>query len=278
MIDDLLSPSRIEPLEPEAGDTERAWEEVGRRRRARARRTQIVTGLGLVLVVAAGLLPSLGQETKLAKLDVAGRESTREVESAQRSDEIVEPAGEESAASGIGAEPRQSPFSAGSSQPPAAAPGHASPSEPPTAPPAKPPVERTRRNTTIVPCVTDWCLMASATRQGDRYALALDICVPVGTRTRRFSYPTTQEADFSVAPNSVPGAPVWTWSSGQRFPANLHHVDITAGECVMWTTHWDATDESGARLEPGTYRLSVRSLAEQTAERSTATTTFQISE
>ena len=67
-------------------------------------------------------------------------------------------------------------------------------------------------------------------------------------------------------------------AAGQKFAANEHHVDIAPGECVMWTTHWDRTDESGAALEPGTYRLSARSLAEQLGAYNTSETTFQISE
>lgn len=278
MIDDLLSPSRIEPLEPEPGAPEQAWEEVGRRRRARARRAQVAAALGLVLVVAAGILPSLGQETKLAKLDVAGPDSAaRRIEKAEPPAELVEPSAEDSTGGGIGARPSPGPATGGPSQSPTAAPRPASPSERPPAGPTKPPVQRTRHNSTIVPCVTDWCLMAWATKSGDHYALGLDICVPVGARTRRFSYPTTQEADYIVSPgNSPDAAPVWTWSKGQTFPANLHHVDIPAGQCVSWKTLWDATDESGAPLEPGNYRLTVRSVAEQAGNRSTTSITFRI--
>lgn len=279
MIDDLLSRARIEPLDVEPGATEQAWQEVGRRRRARVRRAQVATGLGLVLVVAVAVLPSLGQESKLAKLDVAGRDSSRRVEFDTPAVELVDPSPADPSGSGIGA--RQGPAAGDPASPQSAtpSPNPAPSSERATAPPAKPPVERTRRNSTVVPCITDWCLIATAAENGDRYELAMDICVPVGARARRFSYPTTQEVDLAVSPGtSADAAAVWTWSKGQRFAPNPHHVDISAGECVTWKTLWDGTDEAGEPLEPGNYRLSVHSPAEQAGDRSTATTTFRVSE
>ena len=277
MIDDLLSPKRIEPLAPEPEALETAWAEVGRRRRTRARRTQIATGLSLVLLVAAALLPSLGQETKMAKLDVAGREQTREVEAEAPADEVVEAAEPSSAPSGIGAAAKPAATSGSPNQQKAAPPPN-SPTPPNASRPSKPPVERTRRQTTLIGCFSDWCMSASAIRTGAHYSLAMDICVPVGNRARRFSYATTQEVDLAVLPGDPKDpAPLWTWSLGQTFPTDEHHVDISAGECVRWETTWDGTDEAGNPLEPGTYRLTVRSSAEQAGER-TGTARFQISE
>lgn len=275
MIDDLLSTERIEPLAPEPDAMEAAWAEVGRRRRARARRTQIATGLGLVMVVGVALLPSLGQETKMAKLDVAGREQARQVE-AEAPIDVVEPDDADPASSGIGTGVKP-PGRSGSSEPQTAAPRTGSPAPPRASRPSKPPVERTRRNATLVGCVADWCMSASAGKVDENYSLAMDICVPVGTRARRFSFATTQEVDLTVSSGNSSNRPkVWTWSLGQAFRSNEHHVDISAGECVTWSTVWDGTDEAGNGLEPGSYRLDVRSLADQAADR-TAAATFQIS-
>ena len=121
-------------------------------------------------------------------------------------------------------------------------------------------------------------MTASAAKSGESYVLSESICVPVGYRARRFSYSTIQEVDLVV----MSGAPqdqtaLWTWSLGQAFRSDEHHLDISAGECVTWTTVWDGTDEAGEPLDPGTYRLEVESLAEQAAG-TTATATFQISE
>ena len=131
---------------------------------------------------------------------------------------------------------------------------------------------------TLIGCVAEWCMNASAAKSGESYVLSETICVPVGNRARRFSYSTVQEVDLVVMTgNSQDQTPLWTWSLGQAFGGNEHHLDISAGECVTWTTAWDGTDEAGDPLDPGTYRLEVQSLAEQAAG-TTATATFQISE
>lgn len=114
-------------------------------------------------------------------------------------------------------------------------------------------------------------------REGDSYALNLDLCVAVGARARRFSYDTTQEADLWVATTAISPETLWSWSLGQQFPADEHHLDIAAGECIKWTVLWDGTDEAGEPLPPGNYRLFAKSLAEQAGQSSTTETTFQIS-
>ena len=277
MIDDLLSPARIEPLAPESGAPEAAWDEVCRRRRARRLRAQVAAAAGLVLVVMVGMLPSMDDRERAAELDVAGRDtiSGDPLEMPQFSPveptDAAEPSG--SSGSGRGTTAGRAPSA------PAAAPT-AEQVRPGAQAPApgrpKPAMERTRYENIYIGCI-DWCLSSNALKAGENYVLRLDLCVAVGGRARRFSYTTTQELDLWVATSDPSPETLWTWSLGQHFSPNEHHIDIAAGECVSWQTVWDATDERGEHLEPGTYRLFAKSLAEQVAPNSTTETTFQIS-
>ena len=280
MIDELLSPARIESLAPEPGASDAAWDEVCRRRRTRNLRAQLAAGVGLVLVVMVGLLPSLDDGGRGAELDVAGRETieAQAVETPSLSDadpdDAARTADGGSDNSGRGTGSGRSPSA------PAVAPTADQPrpgAQAPTPGRPKPPMERSRYETINIGCI-DWCLSPQALRQGDEYALKLDLCVAVGARARRFSYATTQETDLWVSTGGQRYETLWTWSLGQQFLPNEHHLDIGPGECVSWQTLWDATDEHGQRLEPGNYRLFGKSLAEQTAPNSTTETTFQISE
>ena len=276
MIDEILRSSRIQPLEPQQGDADLAWEEVCRRRRTRTLRTQVVAAAGLVVVVMVGLLPSLQDVDNPAQLNVAGQSSGRRVE-------VASPGGQkevtrEDLASGAteSAERPSGSRASGPSSPAAAAdqPPAAGQPQTPSAARTKPPANRTRYETVSVGCL-DWCLQGRATRAYDGYELSMDLCVAVGGRTRRFSFATAQELDLSVSSQNGPAE--WTWSVGQRFAANEHHVDIAAGECAKWTVIWDATDESGSALPAGRYTLNVRSLAEQAAGASSASS-FDIPE
>ena len=280
MIDQLLSPARIEPLAPESGGADAAWDEVCRRRRTRNLRTQVAAGVGLVVVVMVGLLPSLDDGGRAAELDVAGRETTEThaVETPSMND--AEPSdspdlsADERGASGRGPSSGRAPR-ASAVAPPADTPRPGAQAPTPGRP--KPAMERTRYESIYIGCL-DWCMSPQALKQGEDYALKLDLCVAVGGRTRRFSYATTQEADLWVATMGSDPETLWTWSLGQHFSPNEHHLDVGPGECVTWETVWDATDERGQRLEPGNYRLFAKSLAEQTAPNSTTQTTFQITE
>ncbi|HUR49830.1 MAG TPA: BsuPI-related putative proteinase inhibitor [Acidimicrobiales bacterium] len=278
MIDDLLSSARLEPLAPEPGASAAAWEEVGRRRRRRTLRTQLAACVGVVVLVMVGLLPSLDGGGRVAELDVAGRETNadRVVESpalleAESEDDSPVDAGRGSR----GAEPGsggRAPFE--SEVAPAPAQSRPGASAPSTGRP-KPPVERTRYETVYIGCL-EWCLTPSVVREGDVFVLTLDLCVAVGARARRFSYATTQEVDMWVATSEPSPETLWTWSLGQQFAAQEHHLDISAGECVRWIAKWDGTDERGEPLPAGNYRLFTKSLAEQVAPNSTTETTFQI--
>lgn len=277
MIDDLLSPARIEPLAPESGASDNAWDEVCRRRRARNLRAQVAAGVSLVVVVMVGLLPSLDDGGRAAELDVAGRETTQGVAVEKPSLSDVDPHDDStdvpaSTNSGRGVSSGRGPgASAVAPSVDQSRPG----AEAPTPGRPKPPMERTRYETLNIGCI-DWCMSPRALKVEDHYALQLDLCVAVGARARRFSFATTQELDMWVATATNTPETLWTWSLGQQFSPNEHHVDIGPGECVTWQTLWDATDERGEQLEPGNYRLFARSLAEQTAPNSTTETTFQV--
>ena len=276
MIDQLLSPARIESLAPEPGASEAAWDEVCRRRRTRNLRAQVAAGVGLVAVVMVGLLPSLDDGGRAAELDVAGRETTdaRIIERPSITDDEPDdsPQVPDGPSDAAGRGPGPSP------NVPAAAPSADQPrpgAQAPTPGRTKPVMERSRYETINIGCI-DWCLQPHVLKEGDDYALNLDLCVAVGGRVRRFSFATTQELDMWVATGTANPETLWTWSLGQQFSPNEHHLDIAPGECVRWRTLWDATDERGEDLEPGNYRLYAKSLAEQTAPNSTTETTFQI--
>lgn len=279
MIDELLSPARIEPLKPESGASEAAWDEVCRRRRARNLRTQLATGVGLVVIVMIALLPSLDADGRAAELDVAGRETTEaeRVETPSLSDVDPEDASEPptgaNAGRGGAISGRAPSASAVATPTDQARPG----AQAPTPGRPKPAMERTQQENIYIGCL-DWCMSPRVLKAEDAYALQLDLCVAVGARARRFSFATTQELDMWVATAGTEPETLWTWSLGQHFSPNEHHLDIGPGECVTWETLWDATDEGGQALEPGNYRLFAKSLAEQTAPNSTTETTFQINE
>ena len=278
MIDELLSPARIESLPPEPGGSEVAWDEVIRRRGRRVLRAQVAAGVGLVLIVMVGLLPSLDDGGRAAELDVAGDPSGQRATSDAPSlmDEQPE-APEDVSGEGGSVGPRSSGRAPGTS---AASPAviESRPSAPvPAAGRPKPAMRRTQQESFYIGCI-EWCLQPQVLKEGDRYALRMDLCVAVGGRARRFSYATVQEVDMWVATNEQQPQTLWTWSLGQQFPTSEHHLDISPGQCVMWQTLWDATDERGEPLEPGNYRLFAKSLAEQTAPNSVTETTFQISE
>lgn len=276
MIERVLSPDRIEALAPEPGAVDAAWADVNRRRRQRLVRAQVGAGLGVALLLIVALLPSLGTADRPAELDVAGRDTIegRTSESPSLLDTDSQNTPEE------GGGDDSNPASALSGTPAESVgdpPGR--PSAPGTAAPApgrpKPPVEQTRRETLYIGCI-EWCLSPRVIPEGDSYLLNLDLCVGVGSGTRRFSYATVQEVDFWVATQGTSPDTLWTWSLGQQFAAREHHVDIASGECVRWTALWDGTDEQGKPLPPGDYRLFAKSLAEQAERNSTTETTFRI--
>ena len=275
MIDDLLSPARIEPLAPEPGGSEAAWDEIGRRRRTRTLRAQVAAGVGLVLIVMVGLLPSLDDRGRAAELDVAAPEANRRATIDRPS--LLEDESDDTADESTGGV--RAGGSAGGTPPASVAAPAPAPSRPGAPAPApgraKPPVERTRAESIYIGCL-EWCLSAQALKEDDVYALRLELCVAVGARARRFSYATTQELDLWVTAAADEAKALWTWSLGQRFPVHEHHLDIGPGECVTWQTNWDGTDEGGQTLPAGNYRLFAKSLAEQVATNSTTETTFQI--
>ena len=277
MIDDLLSPARIEPLAPASGGAEDAWDEVCRRRRARNLRAQVAAGVGLVAVVMVGLLPSLDDGGRAAELDVAGRDTVQ----AERVETPSWPEADPEEATDLPVTDRPGRVTDPGRAPSPSAAAPAAQPRPGAQAPApgrtKPPMERTRYENIYIGCL-DWCMSPQVLRQDDAYSLTLDLCVAVGARARRFSFPTTLETDLWVTTTANSPDTLWTWSVGQQFTPQEHYVDIGPGECVTWQTLWDATDEQGARLEPGDYRLFAKLFAEQVAPNSTTETTFQISE
>lgn len=275
MIDELLSSARIEPLAGEPGAAEAAWREVGRRRRRRTLRTQVVAGIGVVVLVMVALLPSLDEGGRASELDVAGRETNGRpnVDSPLLDTEVEDaPAADGERGAGLEGSSGRAPSESGAAPAPAQSrPGVSAPAPGRT----KPPVERSRYETVYIGCL-EWCLSPSVVKGEDTYALSLDLCVAVGARARRFSFPTTQEVDLWVTTSEASPETLWTWSLGQQFAPQEHHVDISPGECVRWTTSWDGADERGEPLPAGTYRLFTKSFAEQVAQSSTTETTFQI--
>lgn len=277
MSAELFSPHRIEPLAPEPGASAAAWDEVRRRKGKRLLQTQVAAGVGVVLMVMVGLLPSLDEGGRAAELDVAGRETNQSPAPESPSFLITEadegadatPPGPDAPA---GDSARTAAGTFGDAAPPPQ-PGTATPTVTPDR--AKPPLERSRSSGITFGCF-EWCLFARVVPEGESYALSLDLCTAVGTRTHRFHFPTTQEVDLTVTTADSSRETLWSWSRGQHFPAAEHHVDIPAGECMEWTTRWDRADEDGQPLPPGRYRLVGKSLAEEVRPRNTTEATFEI--
>lgn len=279
MIDDLLDPRRIEPLEPRAEDADAAWREVSRRRRVRTLRSQVAAGVAVVAMVMIGVLPSLDDGGRVADLKVADRDGAPGNHLVPmpegRADQSTPTGQDHPLADAV--ESRSPTAEPGKSIEPPATPTARPRDEAPTAGRAKPTVERTRYASVPIGCI-DWCLSGDVVAQGDGFLLSLDLCLPVGGRARRFSFSTTQEVDFRIDTAGTPGTTVWTWSLGQHFPARDHHVDIQSGECVRWSAPWDATDEAGRRVPGGSYRLRAASLAEQLQGTQAADRSFQVPE
>jgi hypothetical protein len=103
-----------------------------------------------------------------------------------------------------------------------------------------------------------WCVNyvgALAGRSGQDVTLSIELCRLPGFRTAAASFPTSQEADFTVSTTGPSARRVWRWSDGRAFADARHEVPIGAGTCVRWSTRWGVRDGSGRPLPAGRYDL-----------------------
>lgn len=73
-----------------------------------------------------------------------------------------------------------------------------------------------------------------------------------GDETVRLQMRTGQLFDFIVQRD---GQEVWRWSQGRAFTQALTQLVLLPNEMRGFTVRWDGTDNSGARVPPGTYTL-----------------------
>lgn len=257
-------PGRIEELSFDPAAADEAWSEVVRRRNARTRRGGLAAGTALVALVLAAVLPPAMDSAPDSPVRVASRGR----------DSALRPAPDQGKP-----DEGEIHMDSGPSGPGPGRPGvrtaveEGSPPEPRKerlSPPAdsarKAPVKRTRTEgqNLFVGCVSRFCVSARVQSPAAHHELQMNLCVPVSGRAWRFTYDTSQEADFRIAPEGE--EPIWTWSAGQRFAASEHYLDIAPGECVDWTTAWETVDERGQRVDSGRYVLTVKTLAKQASD------------
>jgi hypothetical protein len=263
-----LDDRRLPELPVREADLESAWAQVVRRR---SRRNQITGGLSVValfaVVTAALALPNSGHRPP-AEVEVAApRVDMRTPEPEEEAQAEGPGAPRTGGRTGSAAKPAGSPAPRGETPRPPSGPSAARPT-------SKPELDRKRSQTLLIGCF-DFCVGARIARDGEEWVLTSQLCVAVGTRTRQFTYATLQEIDLTIS-ETAGSEPLWRWSTGQQFPASEHQLDLASGECMVWSAPWLGTDENGEPLEPGSYTFTTKNFADEVADRSTSSTTFQI--
>ena len=76
-----------------------------------------------------------------------------------------------------------------------------------------------------------------------------------GSETVRLLMRTGQLFDFIVQRN---GEVVWRWSEGRAFTQAVTQLVLLPDETRAFTVRWDGTDNTGARVPPGSYTVTGR--------------------
>lgn len=103
-----------------------------------------------------------------------------------------------------------------------------------------------------------WCVNyvgARSGKAGTPVTLAIELCRMTGFREGTASFPTAQEADFTVSTDGASARTVWRWSYGRSFDRTRHGITVVAGTCERWSTVWEVRSNDGRPLNPGTYDL-----------------------
>jgi hypothetical protein len=247
---------------------------VRRGRRIRRHRTG-GTGGAALLVVGAITFSTMGGNGATQSLDTAHRPVGEHVSPSGWSSQSASPT--PSPTGTVAPSATTTPYVAGSQPPatsasPAAAP--ASPASSPTVRPTRgtaggpspryatrPKITRTGPFTsTDTACLRandgrEWCSSATTSVTDTAYVLTYRLCRPIDADKGALVLNRRQEVDFratDVARNDT----VWTWSAGQPVvPAQLR-LEVDAGSCYDWVTHWDGYDDFGYTPRAGSYRLT----------------------
>jgi hypothetical protein len=112
-----------------------------------------------------------------------------------------------------------------------------------------------------------WCAVADAQfdQQLSTYRLSYMLCRPVDAGDGEVHFSRTQQVDFAVTATKGDANPAndetyWTYSAGQPVVAENETVELQAGYCLEWYTHWDGWDDYGYDPGEGRNKLSARSL------------------
>lgn len=108
-----------------------------------------------------------------------------------------------------------------------------------------------------------WCGGLLYEKSADEIMFQLSICSASQGHTLEFA--DEQEIDLVV--RSEDGAREhWRWGRGQHFAATPHTLVLDTEECVTWWVPWDYGDESGRRVPPGRYRVTLPVLCDPVRE------------
>lgn len=271
-----LPPPNLPYLAPLPGQADVALGMVHRRRRRSAVRTASAT---CALAVAAAVLTTRGPGVSMLEQTNEGVPRTATA--------VPSPSGhggETYGATGPRLATPRATETYGAAATPAPAPWpteteEASP-EPPReseAPPRpRPDVVRTRNNAVVnraegpTPCTPapmptggGWCGGLLYEKSADQVMFQLSICSASDGHALEFA--TEQEIDLVV--RSADGSREhWRWGRGQHFAATRHLLVLGMEECVTWWVPWDYGDESGRRVPPGKYLVTLPVLATPSSE------------
>lgn len=92
----------------------------------------------------------------------------------------------------------------------------------------------------------------------------------VSNSTISLRYRTGQRYEFLARRSD--GTIVWRWSRGQVFTQQTARVTLPPGESQVFSVTWDQRDNRGLQVEPGTYIIAGRNMAEGLADREVSTT------
>ena len=263
--------------------------------RAKRRRARQLGEAGLAVGLAVALLTSVQMPTRDSgqdRVDIADQDSDRPaVEDDQNEipadDQVVRPA-DPTPTSRPGSTVTGGTTAVSRPAGPAKAPVVAAPGTTPARPRSdrqtisdglawKRPVTRTdpMLGGSCVSQPSGWCFSASANRNSDEtdlfdYDLTLTVCRALDESGQYVDFDTALQADFVISSDKED---LWTWSVGQRFDDTPDSLYFGPGSCVTWTTPSALVDDYGYKLDPGTYKLTARSIPAVFGENRFATAT-----
>ena len=285
------APRRVRPLMQ--GGLEAAMVS-GRRRRQRAMAATGGAGAALVLVVAAVLVqPSDGRPDSLQVAETPTPAPTvvvTELEPTPGPDVPEAPplngAATPGSVGGVGAEPAEQP-APGAPRAPGAGRRTGSPAPradaPEPAPPAARPafVEDTDEDAEGAAGCTSTtgadaagaggsCTYSSGgptpeiVRRGEQAQVVLGFCTSsddIGDHV--FFFDDGQEKDVVVVDENDEREEVFRFSSTVRYVQGPHERRLRPGKCIQWTGRWNLLTTSGKPVPPGTYRVTMRVMADR---------------